>query len=395
MSASLAEVLARFGPAYLAGHDLTRAQAKAWRAIVACRTAALGGSQLRCENCGLTQWRWHSCRNRHCPRCQKQAADAWRSARIAELLEVPYAHLVFTLPHELNALARAQPRWVYETLLTCTAATLTEFAANARWLGGRPSFTLVLHTWTQDLRLHIHAHALMACGALGVDGHWRRPARSERFLFPVQALSAVFAGKFRAALRTAEHDGALRHDPLPAAAERQRRMQRLGEKDWVVYAQTPLAGPTAVLDYLARYTHRTAVGHERIVALRDDYVALRVRAEGGGKKIVRIDGAEFVARFLQHALPAGFKRIRHYGLLASAHKTRCLAQARAALAMPAPNPIARDTVAAFMRRVARIDIERCPHCHGRWQPIAQLAPTHTRQGRHASRRATVASPQPP
>jgi hypothetical protein len=113
MSATLAEVLARFGPAYLAGHDLTRAQAKAWRAIVACRTAALGGSQLRCENCGLTQWRWHSCRNRHCPRCQKQAADAWRSARIAELLDVPYAHLVFTLPHELNAPARAQPRWVY------------------------------------------------------------------------------------------------------------------------------------------------------------------------------------------------------------------------------------------------------------------------------------------
>jgi hypothetical protein len=395
MSASLAEVLARFGPAYLSGHDLTRAQAKAWRAIVACRTAALGGSQLRCENCGLTQWRWHSCRNRHCPRCQKQAADGWRRARIAELLEVPYAHLVFTLPHELNALARAQPRWVYETLFGCTAATLTAFAANTRWLGGRPSFTLVLHTWTQDLRLHIHAHALMACGALGVDGHWRRPARSDRFLFPVQALSAVFAGKFRAALRTAEHDGALRHDPLSTAAERQHRMQRLNEKDWVVYAKTPLAGPTAVLDYLARYTHRTAMGHERIVALRDDSVALRVRANGGGKKIVRIDGAEFVHRFLQHALPAGFKRIRHYGLLAPAHKTRCLAQARAALAMPAPNPIARETVAAFMRRVARIDIERCPHCHGSWRPIAQLAPRQTGLWPHANRLATVALPQAP
>jgi hypothetical protein len=398
MSASLAEVLARFGPAYLAGHGLTRAQAKAWRAIVACRTAALGGSQLRCEDCGLTQWRWHSCRNRHCPRCQKRAADAWRRARIAELLDVPYAHLVFTLPHELNVLARAQSRWVYETLLNCAAATLTEFAANARWLGGQPSFTLVLHTWTQDLRLHVHAHALMACGALGVDGRWRRPARSERFLFPVQALSRVFAGKFRTALRTAEHDGALRNDPLTTAAERQRRMQRLAAKDWVVYAKTPLAGPVAVLDYLARYTHRTAVGHERLIAARDDGVRLRVRADaGGGKKIVRIEGAEFVGRFLQHVLPAGFKRIRHYGLLASAHKTERLAQARAALAMPTPNPIALDTAAAFMRRVARIDIECCPQCRGRWCPIAQLAPLRTTLWSRAgsTARQTAAQPQAP
>lgn len=353
MSVSLAEVLARFGPRYLAAHGLSRAQAKAWRAIAACRTSALGGQQLACDGCGATQWRWHSCRNRHCPRCQKQAADAWRRARSAELLEVPYAHLVFTLPHELNALARAHPRWVYETLFGCAAATLNEFAANPRWLGGRPSFTLVLHTWTQDLRLHIHAHVLMACGALAAVG------------------------------------------------ERQRRMQRLTEKDWVVYAKTPLAGPAAVLDYLARYTHRTAIGHERIVAVRDDAVRLRVRGDGGGKKTVRIDGAEFVGRFVQHVLPAGFKRIRHYGLLAPAHKTRCLAQARAALAMPAPNPIAQDSVAAFMQRVAGIDLERCPHCQGRWRSIALLAPQRTttwpRPGsaQRSAAAQTAAQPQAP
>jgi hypothetical protein len=395
MSATLAEALARFGPAYLAHHGLNAAQAKAWRAIAACRTPALGGQQFACEACGTTQWRWHSCRNRHCPRCGKQAADAWRRARSAELLAVSYAHLVFTLPHELNALARAHPRWVYETLLTCTAATLTEFAANARWLGGQPSFTLVLHTWSQDLRLHIHAHALMACGALDAEGRWIAPRRAERFLFPVHALSRVFAGKFRTALRSAEHDGTLRDDPLPAAGERQRRMQRLTEKNWVVYAKTPLAGPAAVLDYLARYTHRTAIGHERIVAVRDDAVRLRVRGDGGGKKTVRIDGAEFVGRFLQHVLPAGFKRIRHYGLLAPAHKTRCLAQARAALAMPAPNPLAQETVAAFMQRVARIEIERCPRCHGGWRPIAHAAPQRTTLWPRAGRRLTTAQPQAP
>ena len=328
MSTTLAEVLARFGPAYLAGHGLSAAQARAWRAIAACRTAALGGERLRCEGCGVEQWRWHSCRNRHCPRCQKPAADAWRRARIAELLDVPYAHLVFTLPHELNALVRAQPRFVYETLLGCTAASLTEFAANARWLGGQPSFTLVLHTWTQDLRLHIHAHALMACGALGADGRWVTPQRAERFLFPVHALSQVFAGKFRSALRAAERDGRLARDPARTAAARRARMHRLREHAWVVYAKTPLAGAAAVLDYLSRYTHRTAIGHERLVAVCNDAVRLRVRAEHGGKKTVRIDGVEFIGRFLQHVLPAGFKRIRHYGLLAPAHKSRCLARAR-------------------------------------------------------------------
>lgn len=373
MSVALAEVLARFGPSYLAAHGLSGVQARAWRAIAACRTPALGGQRLVCEGCGAAQWRWHSCRNRHCPRCQKQAADAWRQARIGELLEVPYTHLVFTLPHELNALARAHSRWVYETLFGCTAATLTAFAANPRWLGGRASFTLVLHTWTQDLRLHIHAHALMAGGALGLDGRWIAPKRSDRFLFPVRALSRVFAGKFRAALTAAERNGALPRDPLSTAGARQQRRQRLTEKDWVVYAKTPLAGPAAVLDYLARYTHRTAIGHERIVAVRDDAVALRLRADGG-KKIVRIDGAEFIGRFLQHVLPAGFKRIRHYGLLAPAHKTRCLAQARAALLMPAPNPISRETAATFLRRVARIDIEHCPQCHGRWRAVEQCAP---------------------
>jgi len=375
MSVPLAEVLARFGPTYLAAHGLSRAQAQAWRAIVACRTAALGGARLVCEGCGATQWRWHSCRNRHCPRCGKQAADTWRRARMAELLEVPYAHLVFTLPHELNALARVHPRFVYETLLACTAASLTEFAANDRWLGGAPAFTLVLHTWTQELQLHIHAHALMACGALADDGCWITPKRAERFLFPVHALSKVFAGKFRAALRAAERDGSLPRDPAATAAARRARMGRLRATPWVVYAKAPLAGPAAVLDYLARYTHRTAIGHERIVSLRDDAVWLRVRGHAhGGKKFVRIDGAAFVGRFLQHVLPPGFKRIRHYGLLAAAHKARRLAQARAALAMPAPNPSAAQTAAEFMRCVARIEIDRCPHCQGRWCAIERCAP---------------------
>jgi hypothetical protein len=396
MSATLAEVLAHFGPHYLAAHAVSSAQARAWRAIVSCRTPALGGQRLACDGCGAEQWRWHSCRNRHCPRCQKQAADAWRRARLAELLNVPYAHLVFTLPHALNALARVHARWVYETLLACTAATLTQFAANPRWLGGQSAFTLVLHTWTQDLRLHIHAHALITCGALDLDGRWLAPARSERFLFPVHALSQVFAGKFRAALAAAERAGALTRDLARTAPERRQRMHRLRATPWVVYAKTPLAGPAAVLDYLSRYTHRTAIGHERILGFDARTVRLRVRADAhGGKKVRRIEGAEFIGRFLQHVLPAAFKRIRHYGLLAPAHKTQRLSAARTALSMPLPNPIAREAAVEFMQRVVRIDIERCPHCQGRWRLLQRCRPQRAVWWPRAGKVMTGALPQAP
>ncbi len=377
MPATLAQVLRHFGPHYLRTHGLSTAQAKAWRAIVACRTAALGGERLRCEGCGAEQWRWHSCRNRHCPQCQSRERDAWRAARLAELLNVPYCHLVFTLPHELNALAAVHARWVDDTLMQCAAATLTEFAANPRWLGGTGAFTLVLHTWTQDLRRHLHVHALMACGALqaGVagDGAWIQPKRSPRFLFPVHALSRVFRGKFVHALAQAGDRGALPRDPAATAPARQQRMHSLRRHDWVVYAKTPLAGPAAVLDYLARYTHRTAIGNERLVAIAGEQVLLRVRADStGGKRVIAMPGEQFVGRLLQHVLPPGFKRIRHYGLLAPAAKAARLALARRLLAMPLSNPQARQDAQAFMRRVAAIEIECCPHCRrGRWRVVEQ------------------------
>jgi len=377
VATTLADVLRHFGPEYLRTHALATAQARAWRAIVSCRTAALGGARLRCDGCGVEQWRWHSCRNRHCPQCQTRARDAWRAARLAELLHVPHCHLVFTLPHELNALAAVHARWVYDTLMQCAAATLAEFAANPRWLGGVGAFTLVLHTWTQDLRRHLHVHALMACGALGAgDGGaplWLEPRRSARFLFPVHALSRVFKGKFMQALRHAEQAGALPRDSAADAQRRSARRQALLQHDWVVYAKTSLAGPAAVLDYLSRYTHRTAIGNERLLGIRDGQVLLRVRADdSGGKRTVAMDGKQFIGRLLQHVLPTGFKRIRHYGLLAPAAKTERLATARRLLLMPQANPRALEDAQAFMRRVAAIEIDRCAHCgHGHWCVVEQ------------------------
>jgi len=376
VATTLAEVLRHFGPEYLRGHFLGSAQAKAWRAIVSCRTPGLGGQLLQCDGCGRQQWRWHSCRNRHCPQCQSQAREAWRRARVSELLNVPYCHLVFTLPHELNPLAAAHPRWVYETLMRCTADTLTEFAANPRWLGGCAAFSLVLHTWTQDLRQHLHVHALMASGALSKtcagETTWIAPARGARFLFPVRALSRVFRGKFLAALRRASTDGTLTRDPAADARSLRERERCLRRHDWVVYAKTPLAGPAAVLDYLSRYTHRTAIGNERLVAIRNDKVLLRVRSEESRKRVVAVDGPEFVRRLLQHVLPPGFKRIRHYGLLAPAVKGHRLGDARALLGMPSPNPVASEDACNFMRRIAAAEISRCPHCGiGHWQLIRE------------------------
>jgi len=376
MGATLAEVLRTFGPAYLRDHSLSTPQARAWRAIVACRTPALGGKLQRCDRCGREQRLFRSCRNRHCPQCQSQARDAWRQAQMAELLPVPYCHLVFTLPHALNDLAQFHARWVYRTLMQCVAATLTEFAANPRWLGGMGAFTLVLHTWTQDLRRHIHVHALMACGGLDADGHWCAPKRSPTFLFPVHALSRVFRAKFIDALRHASQRGELPRDPASTEAHRRTRLQQLRRHDWVVYAKTPLAGPELVLDYLSRYTHRVAVSNERIVGIDASGVRLRVRADDrGGKRTVLIDGPTFVARFLRHVLPPGFKRIRHYGLLSAATKSARLAQARLALAMPAANAQACEDAAAFLKRVTGIEVSCCPHCRlGHWRTVQVLPP---------------------
>jgi len=377
VATTLAQVLRHFGPGYLRNHVLSTAQARAWRAIVACRTPALGGERLRCNGCGAEQWRWHSCRNRHCPQCQTRQRDAWRAARLAELLAVPYCHLVFTLPHEINALAAVHARWVYDTLMQCAAATLAEFAANPRWLGGTGAFTLVLHTWTQDLRRHVHVHALMACGALqrtGDDqGRWIEPTRARNFLFPVHALSKVFRAKFIHALQQAGEAAALQRDPADTALLRQQRVRALRRHDWVVYAKTPLAGPAAVLEYLARYTHRTAIGNERLLGIAGDKVRLRVRADAsGGKRVIAMPGEQFIGRLLAHVLPSGFKRIRHYGLLAPAAKTARLATARRLLAMPQANPRAVEDAQAFMRRVAGLEIERCTHCKlGHWRVVEQ------------------------
>jgi len=380
--ATLADVLRRFGAVYLNSHLLSTAQAKAWRGIVACRTPALGGERLACQHCGHSHWQYHSCRNRHCPQCGARAKEAWLQGRLSEVLNVPYVHLVFTLPHRLNDLYGAHPRWVIDTLFASAAQTLSEFAANPKWMGvsgGTPAFSLVLHTWTQDLQRHIHVHAVMACGVLArgadMDAQWHTPMRQPDFLFPVQALSKVFRGKFVAALARAHHQGNLERDPQGEDKAWCARQRQLYKHDWVVYAKAPLGGPVQVLEYLSRYTHRTAIGNERIRSIATDAVAFTVRAnDKGGKRLERLPGLEFVRRFMLHVLPTGIKRIRHYGLLAPSCKGTKLNAARQALQMPQGNRQAQESAQAFMARVARIDVRLCPACKlGRLQTVQVLA----------------------
>lgn len=358
----LAEILRRHESTYLATHELSVAKTKVWRAIVACRTAALGGHLETCSACGATRHVYHSCRNRHCPLCQTRAKEAWLAARRRELLPLPYFHLVFTLPHELNGLIGQYPRVIYETLFGAVSATLAEFAANPRWLGGTPAFTLVLHTWKQDLGRHVHIHALVAGGALTAAATWAQATRG--FLFPVQALSSVFRGKFVAGLNAAR--AAQQPDGPPACDARTWRelVARLYRHDWVVYAKQPLGGPSQVLDYLGRYTHKVAISNERILGMDQHSVRLRVRdsANGKRKKTLTLPAASFIERYFLHVLPKGFKRIRHYGLLGPANKAVKLEAARAALSLPAPDPVVVESVAQFLHRIERIEWSRCPHC---------------------------------
>jgi len=266
-------------------------------------------------------------------------------------------------------------------LFAATSATLVGFGRNRRWLGGEIAATLVLHTWGQTLTQHLHVHALVAAGALSASGQWLRSRRG--FLFPVRALSKVFRGKFLDALGQALDVGdlvlAAGTAALAGARARKDLFAALRRHDWVVYAKRPFAGPEAVLAYLGRYTHRTAIGNERLVSLSANTVRFRYRdyARGERRRVMSLAAGEFLRRFCLHVLPRGFNRIRHYGLLANRNKRELLQRARAALHVPVATdtPAACEPVAAFWQRLASIDIEACPHCaSGRLRVLATIAP---------------------
>jgi hypothetical protein len=372
--AELAAVVRVCASAYRDRHGLSPGEERVLRAIAACRTEAMGGHVCACDSCGAQQYHYHSCRNRHCPKCQTRAKERWLERQRAQLLPVPYFHVVFTLPHELNALIRLDARALYGLLFDTAAQTLQEFANNPRWLGGTLGFTLVLHTWSQTLMHHPHVHGLVSGGALGSDGHWR--SAKPGFLFPVQALSRVFRGKYLDALAALRRHGELQLPrTLTDTTTWTRLLTQLRQTSWVVYLKPPLSGPEQVLEYLARYTHRVALSNDRLVSVNAEEVCLRYRdrAHGHASRQIRLPSQEFLRRFLLHVLPAGFKRIRHYGLTANRSKATQLAACRAALRAPAPAPPRVESAEAFLIRLIGRDVRRCPHCaQGRLVVVQQL-----------------------
>jgi hypothetical protein len=325
-----------------AGH-VSLGQLKAMSAIESCRTAALGGHVARCQDCAHTLIAYNSCRNRHCPKCQGAAAKQWLAERQAELLPVPYYHVVFTLPAQIGDIAYQNKAVIYAILFKAAAETLIKIAADPKHLGAHIALTAVLHTWGSALTHHPHVHIVVPGGGISLDGQSWISCKPGFFL-PVRVLSRLFRRLFLERLSAAHEAGRLRffadHAPLAEHEAFAKYLAPLRKAEWVVYAKRPFGGPEAVLAYLSRYTHRVAISNARLIAFDKTGVTFKwkdYRAKGRDKaKVMTLPADEFIRRFLIHVLPSGFHRIRHYGLFANTTRIKNIARARELLAVPKP-----------------------------------------------------------
>jgi hypothetical protein len=378
----VAHIFRLYGEAFRQKHRLCRAQLRAMRAIEDCRTAALGGHLYRCDDCSAEKNCYNSCRNRHCPKCQGLEKQRWLEQRRDDLLPVPYFHVVFTLPSELNILALGNPKPIYDLLFHCASQTLIEVAADPKHLGVRLGVLAVLHTWGQTLVLHPHLHCIVPGGGPSVDGE-RWVSASETFLLPVQVLARVFRGKFLAGLRKLYQQGRLSlsggAEPLGHPVVFDDLLDRLRRKSWWVYSKPPFGGPEQVLQYLARYTHRVALSNHRLRRLDHDQVTFSYKdyTQGGRTREMTLPAEEFIRRFLLHILPDRFVRIRYYGLFANRHRERELDRCRRLLGVeaPPPRPEEREDWQTIYLRVTGKDPTRCECCgRGHLQWVRELAP---------------------
>ena len=399
----VADIFRRHGPAWREanrGH-VSLGQMKVMSAIERCRTAALGGHVARCENedCGHTLIAYNSCRNRHCPKCQAAASRDWLGEREAELLPVPYFHLVFTLPQEIADIAYQNKRVVYGLLFKASAETTLTIAADPKHLGAKVAITSVLHTWGSAMTHHPHVHMIVPGGGLSPDGSKWVACRANFFL-PVRVLSRLFRRLMLEKLSTAHAEGQLtfftKHAALADPVRFARFLMPLRRSEWVVHAKEPFAGPRQVLRYLSRYTHRIAISNRRLVSADANHVAFRwkdYRANGTRRwKTMTLATAEFIRRFLSHVLPKGFHRIRHYGLFANTNRAQNVAKARALLDAPAPDSDEADTEPRDAEDL-RIHHQPCPCCGTRMIIIevfeAGYEPTNQPRGPPANHRSVA------
>ena len=369
LALEVADIFRASGPAYRAreaGH-LSLGQLRVMSAIEACRTAALGGHVMRCEDCAHIDVAYNSCRNRHCPKCQAAAAYNWLEARRAELLPVSYYHVVFTLPAQIADIAYTNKTVIYDALFKAASETLLRIAADPKHLGARIGVTMVLHTWGSALTHHPHVHCIVPGGGLSPDG-LRWISCKPKFFLSVKVLSRLFRRLMCERLAAAHGKGALQFFGANATLKDgnafRKFLRPLRRVDWFVYAKRPFAGPDSVLSYLARYTHRVAIANSRLTAFDGKHVSFKwkdYRRDGPARYgVMRLDAHEFIRRFLLHVLPDGFHRIRHYGLFANAGRAQNVAKARALLTAEVQPTPAKDTA-----QVEPTTPTPCPCCGGR------------------------------
>ncbi len=330
--------------------QVLRSRANSWQvrvlgALKNCRTAALGGHVDACTDCGIVRISYNSCRNRHCPKCQGKNRESWIAAREAELLPVPYFHVVFTLPDTLNQLALHRPKAVYDALFEAAWGTIATFAADPKNLGAATGMISILHTWGQQLGLHPHLHCIVPGGGLSKQGKWKTAKSKGKYLFPVKAMGKVFRAKYVEALKAR------------IGAIDQSLVNGLFKKEWVVFAKRPFGNPKSVVEYLGRYTHKIAISNHRITDIDHQSVTFTYKdyRKAGQKKLMTLDAMEFIRRFSLHILPKGFVRIRHFGILGSAGKKEAIPLIK--------GQFPQETLAPVEPRILEVyNPKLCPHC---------------------------------
>ena len=365
----MADVVRAYGSEYQKTHKLPRRQLRALHDIASCRTAVLGGHVDRCDACGYERISYNSCRNRHCPKCGSLAKEKWLQARKKELLPVPYFHIVFTVPEELNAITLINQRVMYNLLFQTAAETLLHLGRDKKHLDAELGLIAVLHTWGQNLMDHPHVHCIVPGGGLSQDGR-KWIASRNNFFIPVRVLSRVFRGKFLEQLKKAYRSKRIhcigKTSPLACKEHFQKLLDQLYDKEWIVYAKQPFGGPEQVLAYLGRYTHRVAISNHRLAGMSDGKVSFRWRdyRDEDKEKIMTLDASEFLRRFLLHILPDGLCKIRYYGFLCNRKRKEHLDKCRILLDAPIPE-VEQDALTwqEMLLKLTGIDVLICPNCH--------------------------------
>ncbi|MDT8427060.1 MAG: IS91 family transposase [Methyloprofundus sp.] len=366
----LADIFRHHGDSYCQKNTLTPEQYKVFHAIVNCRTRALGGHVDECDQCGAKQNSYNSCRNRHCPKCESFKAAEWLEARQAELLPVPYFHVVFTLPHELNTLVQYNKRLLHNLLFQSAWETLKTLGKDPKRLNGEMGMLSILHTWGQNLSQHNHVHCIVPGGACTSDGKWN-PTK-KKFLFPVKVMSQIFRGVYVTKLRELYETGEL---TLPPSMNIDALLDELMTKSWNIYAKEPFAGPKQLLNYLGRYTHKIAISNYRILSCDENAVTFKWRdyADDNKVKIMKLHPHEFIRRFLQHVLPNGFMRIRSFGFLSNAGKKKKIPTIQKLLDYQPNVSKEKPDTRTRMLEITGKDISICPFCkEGRLNRVGTL-----------------------